>query len=123
MKITALWKKLLQLEKKIRIFSEKLNFVYLSDQEILINELPVSYDAGSWLITLDQSIDLPDDIIVFQSLDLLKIDCKNADSLSADALQFIQIYLPYCFLTHHAIWIMHIGCEHSAKVSSSGRIP
>lgn len=96
----------MRLNKRVRAFSGSISFVYLSDHQILFNEKPLREDPDGIFIVLESEVDWPTAAPIFELLDFFKLKYRGAEKYSVEELQFIQLYLPYCFLTH---WSRTLG--------------
>ncbi len=122
MKDQLLWKSLLELKKKIRDFSNDLSFVFLSKSQSLLNEIPKKDEAFGCFIIINKEIKLTTSATVFQLHDFIELEFQNGDSLSNEEVQFLKIYLPYCFLAYRSKQLKRcIAVAHFAQ-SLDGKI-
>jgi len=119
---TSYWKILLKLRKEIRDFSESISFVCLNKKEVFINKVPTELNDDVLFVQLDNESKLPNHYPVFRLENILKIEASNTQLLSNSDVQFLKIYLPYCFHSYFSKKLQRcISITHFAQ-SLDGKI-
>lgn len=131
----ALWSCLLALAEKIasrveeRPYSPEISYCTLQFGEtnaVAVNqELPPSQGAALVRVVLDaKATDANSTNPVFRVLDDLSCYCPSAETLDRNTIDFLQLYLPYCFLpvfahkSQRAMAIAHFAQTLDGKIAT-----
>lgn len=122
-KYQKLWKSLILLKEVIDGSSQQeLGYCYISEDKILIDDIPEILSPDGVFVLLERQEQLPAGGNILRSKGFTKIETIQAASLSEESLEFLKKYLPYCFLSYHAKRLNRcIGVAHFAQ-SLDGKI-
>ncbi len=119
-----LWHQLLGLKSQIDDFSGELSFCYFSENDILINDYPVSTAASGIIISCSSDFQIPAEIpgIKYYGFERIELDPR----ILADEREshFFKLYLPYCFTNYRArqlercISIAHFAQSLDGKIAT-----
>lgn len=95
--IDQLWKILLQLEHHISQYDDNISFVHLSSENVSFNNLGDENGAFSIYVFLIELGNYPTASTVFLLDDKNRLSLIQKGKLSSEALDFIKLYMPFCF--------------------------
>jgi len=126
MNIEDYWSGLLKLADKVRQHEGKLDFCFLKfgeRTEVHFNRLPFPENGYHlMLVIVNPTLDVDHDLATVYRLNSFHAQLLHNRGISAEASEFLSVYLPYCFLALRSRGIGRaIGISHFAQ-SLDGRI-
>ena len=122
-----LWKALLIIREQLKQFTEKLRFCHIqSNGEIGINEvLPADPSSTQFFVDFtDSPSKPPKNVAHFRIINLFEFQTLQTGSLPTEAIHFLEVYLPYCFLPYfsrqkkRAITTAHFAQSLDGKIAT-----